>query len=141
METQMDINDVTDRVRRTSINWVLSMQKAYGQEVGLKCFDVMRQTFGEDLVGAVLFGIMEGHTRTNEVTIKWNGTPDRRVIEAIKEVRYLTGMGLKEAKDVVDAALVRDSTFPLSFEMQQSDNADKLERSIHNIEQAGFTVY
>ena len=137
----LSIDNVTERVRRTSINWVLAMQKEYGQEMGLKCFDIMRQTFGEDLVGAVLFGIMEGKNRSNEVTIKWNGDPNRRVIETIKEIRFLTGFGLKEAKDVVDAALTRESTFVLSYDMQKPEHSDRLERSIQTIEQCGFVVY
>lgn len=136
----LSIDNVTERVRRTSINWVLAMQKEYGQEMGLKCFDVIRQTFGEDLVGAVLFGIMEGNHRSDELTIKWDGDPNRRVIEAIKEIRFLTGLGLKDAKDIVDKSLTTDSTFRLTFEMQQAENAARLERSIQTIEQCGFAV-
>ena len=136
----MDTNDITDPVRRASVNWILAMQKQYGQEMGLKCFDVMRQTFGEDLVGAVMFGILSGKNFHSEITIRWNGDPNRRVIEAIKEIRHITGMGLREAKDVVDKALDSNSTFPLSFEMRKDENTNVLDRALRNIEAAGFDI-
>lgn len=131
---------VTDQVRRASINWVLSMQKAYGQEVGMKCFDVMRETFGEDLCGAVLFGIMEG-VRNDHITIRTDPVNFTRKIEAIKEVRYISGMGLKEAKDAVEDSCFKDVTFPLSWEMLRDEGRNKLENSIRVLEMIGVKVY
>ena len=131
---------VTDRVRRASINWVLAMQSAYGQEVGMKCFDVMRETFGEDLCGAVLFGIMEG-VRGDQITIRTSDHELTRKIEAIKEVRYISGWGLKEAKDAVEAACSRDVTVTLSYDMLKQENSHKLEQSIRVLEQVGVRVY
>ena len=79
---------ITDRVRRASINWVLAMQSAYGQETGMKCFDVMRESFGEDLCGAVLFGIMEG-VRSDQIIIRTTTDNLHRKIEAIKDILIL----------------------------------------------------
>ncbi len=132
--------NVTDRVRRASINWVLAMQSAYGQEMGLKCFDVMRETFGEELCGAVLFGIMEG-TRGDQITIRTSDHSLTRKIEAIKEVRHISGWGLKEAKDAVEAACHRDVVVTLSYDMLRQENGHKLDQSIRVLEQVGVKVY
>ena len=130
---------ITDRVRRASINWVLAMQSAYGQETGMKCFDVMRESFGEDLCGAVLFGIMEG-VRGDQLSIRISD-PNYRKIEAIKEVRHLSGMGLKESKDAVEDACFKDVTVSLSYDMLKQENSHKLDQSIRVLEQVGVTVF
>jgi hypothetical protein len=131
---------ITDRVRRASINWVLAMQKSYGQEMGLKCFDVMRETFGEDLCGAVLFGIMEGG-RSDAITIRTTTDNLTRKIEAIKEIRHISGMGLKEAKDAVEGACFKEVVVPLSYDMLKQENSYKLDQSIRVLEQVGVTVF
>lgn len=139
-QTILSTKDITDRVRRTSINWVLVMQKEYGQEIGLKCFDVMRQTFGEDLCGSVLFGIMEG-VRGDSITIRTTTNNLTRKIEAIKEIRHISGMGLKEAKDAVEDACFKEVVVRLSYDMLKEENSRKLDQSIHILEQVGVTVF
>ena len=130
---------VTDAVRRASINWVLAMQKAYGQETGMKCFDVMRETFGEELCGAVMFGIMEGR-RGDQLSIRVSD-PDYRKIEAIKEIRHLSGIGLKEAKEAVEDAVWKEVTIPLSYDMLKEENQYKVDASIANLDSFGVTVF
>lgn len=130
---------VTDHVKRTSINWLLAMQNEYGQEMGLKCFDVMRATFGEDLVGAVMFGLLSGQ-KSDMITIRLSNPRIYRKIEAIKEVRAITGFGLKEAKDAVEAAEWKDVSLVISTNYQSLDHRSKLETSISSLESAGFTV-
>ena len=131
---------ITDRVRRASINWVLAMQSAYGQETGMKCFDVMRESFGEDLCGAVLFGIMEG-VRGDQIIIRTTTDKLSRKIEAIKEVRHISGWGLKESKDAVEDACFKDVTVSLSDDMLKQENSHKLDQSIRVLEQVGVTVF
>jgi hypothetical protein len=117
------------------------MQKEYGQEMGLKCFDVMRQTFGEDLCGSVLFGILEGRSYADTLIIGTaaNQTITRK-IEAIKYVRAITGLGLKEAKDAVEAAENRDVTIEISWEYRKIENQTTLERYIKDLEYCGVSV-
>lgn len=131
---------VTDRVRRASINWVLAMQKEYGQEVGMKCFDVMRETFGEELCGQVLFGIMEG-ARGDQLVIRTTTDNLVRKIEAIKEVRMLTGWGLKEAKDAVEDACFKEVAIPLTYDMMKEENSRHVDNAIQVLERAGVTVF
>ena len=132
--------NITDQIRRASVSWVLAMQKEYGHEMGLKCFDVMRQTFGEDLVGTVMFGILSGQMHNEVITFRWNKDPNRKLIEAIKEVRYMSGMGLKEAKDCVETAIIRDASFAVKPELLEPDNAARLNHSLRILENSGFTV-
>jgi len=129
---------ITDRVRRASINWVLAMQKEYGQEMGLKCFDAMRSTFGEDLVGAVMFGILSG-VRGDSLTLSVRD-PNYRKIESIKTVRHLTGLGLKEAKDIVEAAVFKPVTVSVIATFLEPDNDRQLENAIRELENAGMMV-
>lgn len=131
---------VTDAVRRASINWVLAMQKAYGQETGMKCFDVMRETFGDELSGAVMFGIMEGR-RGDQIVIRTKTADLTRKIEAIKEVRHISGMGLKEAKDAVEQSVWDEVVIPLSYDMMKESNQHILDNAIANLDRCGVTVF
>ena len=131
---------VADAVRRASINWVLAMQKAYGQETGMKCFDVMRETFGDELSGAVMFGIMEGR-RGDQIVIRSRTADLTRKIEAIKEVRHISGMGLKEAKDAVENSVWDEVVIPLSYDMMKESNQHILDNAIANLDRCGVTVF
>lgn len=131
---------LTDAVRRASINWVLAMQKAYGQETGMKCFDVMRETFGDELCGAVMFGILEGR-RGDQIVIKSKTADLTRKIEAIKEVRHISGMGLKEAKDAVEKSVWDEVVIPLSYDMMKESNQHILDNAIANLDRCGVTVF
>lgn len=131
---------ITDRVRRASINWVLAMQKEYGQEMGMKCFDVLRETYGDELSGQVLFGIMEG-VRGDQLVIRTTTNLLTRKIEAIKEVRMLTGWGLKEAKDAVEDACFKDVTIPLTYDMMKEENGRRVDNAIQVLEKSGVTVF
>jgi ribosomal protein L7/L12 len=108
--------------------------------MGLKCFDVIRETFGEDLVAAVLFGIMEGRTG-DTITIRTTTHNLSHKIEAIKEIRYLSGYGLKEAKDAVEDACYKEVVVPLKPEMLKQENDILLDSAIRNLEHAGVTVF
>lgn len=99
-----------------SANWVLAAQREFGDETGMRCFDVMREVFDDDLAGAVLFSIMNGY-RSDTITIQsLNGQDINNKINCIKTVRALTGMGLKEAKDAVEAAVYRPVKLRLTAE-------------------------
>lgn len=139
--TTLSTDDITDRVRRQTIGWVQVMQSEYGQSMGLKCFDVIRQTFGEDLCGAVLFGILSGHSYGDKLTITTAiNQPVTRKIEAIKTVRHITGMGLKEAKDAVEASEFSNVDILLSWEYRKPEHAGELERHVKDLERCGLTV-
>lgn len=139
-QTTLSTNNITDRVRRQTIAWVQTMQREYGQDMGMKCFDVIRETFGEDLCGAVLFGLMEGKSHdTLSIFTSINQSVNRK-IEAIKIVRTLTGWGLKEAKDAVEACEYRSVDLDISWELRKVENQDKVERYVRELEMCGVSV-
>ena len=127
----------TDRSVRSTIMWLKAMQREHGTDVGMKCFDTMRAVFGEDMVGAVTFGLMDGWRGGSSVTIRGDA---HSKIEAIKMVRSLTGYGLKEAKDAVEAALWRDVDIVIKPELQEPDNYKILERDLETLEKTGLAV-
>lgn len=128
---------VTEKIRRASINWLLTIQQETGNEVAMKCYDVMREGFGEDLAGAVLFGLMSGdHGGT--LFIRWanpNHGLDNK-INAIKSVRYLTGVGLGEAKTAVESCVDTDCKLILKEEIPR----DEVDAQIRELERAGLIV-
>lgn len=117
--------------------WLKSMQREHGTDVGMKCFDTMRAVFGEDMVGAVTFGLMDGFRGGDTVTISGDAL---QKIEAIKMVRSLTGMGLKEAKDAVEAAAWRNVDIVILPGLQQPENYKSLERDLETLEKTGLRV-
>ena len=82
---------------------------------------------------------MEGR-RGDQLSIKVSD-PDYRKIEAIKEIRHLSGMGLKEAKDAVEDAVWKEVSIPLSHEMLKEENQYKIDAAIATLERCGITVF
>lgn len=88
---------------RTGAEFLLAMQNYYGTAKAMEMWDNLRPAIGEDLAGDIFFGIMSGNFN-GYVKVKISGSPDAtRKIEAIKAVRAVSGMGLKEAKDFVES--------------------------------------
>lgn len=106
--------------------------------MGLKCFDVMRQTFGEDLVGAVMFGILSG-AKSDNLRLKVDNKNSYRKIEAIKAIRCLSRLGLKEAKDLIEAAEWRSVDLKIEDGVYTGDQ-DYIEEQIANLKAAGVIV-
>jgi len=127
----------TERSIRSTVMWLKAMQREHGTDVGMKCFDTMRAVFGEDMVGAVTFGLMDGFRGGDTVTIRGSA---HAKIEAIKLVRTLSGCGLKEAKDAVEAAEWRDVDFTILPSYCDPGNYNVLERYLQELERTGVAV-
>ena len=128
----------TERSIRSTVMWLKAMQREYGTDVGMKCFDTMRTVFGEDMVGAVTFGLMDGF-RGGGDTVTIRGSANYK-IEAIKLVRTISGCGLKEAKDAVEAADWRDVDVKLLPNFCDPENYSVLERHLQELERTGVAV-
>lgn len=127
---------VTQRALIHTINWVRVMTSEYGNETGMKCFDAMRESFGEELAGAVLSGFLTRQITPSSVILsatdytKMNGN----FINVIKVVRALSGCGLREAKEIVEtirdngkSALEIGSRFD-AFANSSDDNIAEIDR-------------
>lgn len=131
----MESLEITQKVRRASISWLLTMQEEYGNEVAMKCYDVMREGFGEDLAGAVLFGIMTNN-HGDTLRIRWVTNTINDKIRAIKAVRAISGLGLGEAKNLVEAAASDEMQVKIKNEMEH----DIIRAYIVELEEAGVHV-
>lgn len=76
--------------------FIKNLCETYGSQQGMAVWDHIRQGLGEQIASDIFLGML---TSTGEIRITYIGD---RYIEAIKEVRVLTGWGLKEAKDFCD---------------------------------------
>lgn len=115
----------------STVNWVKTMHADLGQEMGMKCFDVIRETYGDELAGAVLFSLMDANPRAKLTLKSITFSFDR--IGVIKCIRAISGLGLKESKDLSDV-LYAGQSVEITI---ASDNLESKERYdsvvVHNI--------
>lgn len=95
---------ITQNMVRSSTRWLLAMQKEAGTDEAMKCYDVMRAVFGDELASAVLFGIMQHPSGKLSIGIQWTAPYSlHNKIQAIKALRQLTGYGLADAKTAIES--------------------------------------
>jgi len=76
---------------------IKSLSEVYGSSEGLAVWDKIRSHLSEQMASDIFLGMLMGPSQLTIIRI------GHYKIEAIKEVRAFTGMGLKEAKDFVEA--------------------------------------
>lgn len=89
----------SSKVVRAARTFIKSVCEVYGPDRGLEFWDNIRKNLGEDIASDIFFGMIT-QAGTDEVLVKSIGV---QKINAIKEVRQLTGWGLKESKDFIDS--------------------------------------
>lgn len=87
-------------VVRSARNFIGCLCETYGSEQGMAVWDHIRKGLGEQIASDIFLGMLTGQGDIRVISM------GGQFIEAIKEVRGLTGWGLKEAKDFCDK--VRD---------------------------------
>lgn len=85
-------------VVRSARAFIRSLCETYGHTQGMDVWDKIREVLGDQAASDIFLGMLTGDYQG--LTVKSVG---HLKIEAIKEVRNFTGMGLKEAKDFVEA--------------------------------------
>ena len=74
---------------------------------------------------------------------KYNDGTQRRIfskVNAIKSVRTLTGWGLKESKEAVDAAMVNPNNSAIEFELSTVCSLRSIITAKNHLNQTGFIV-
>jgi Ribosomal protein L7/L12 C-terminal domain len=95
-----DFNYLPDmRVVRSARSFIKSLCEVYGAKEGMVVWDKIRNTLSDQMACDIFHGMLIG---TDDVEVISIG--DQK-IEAIKEVRGFTGMGLKESKDFVESVM------------------------------------
>lgn len=80
----------------TGARFMNALTKSYGTERGMAVYDACRAVMGDEVAGAIMFGIMGNKIKTG---IKIDD-PGFNKISTIKEIRSFLNVGLKEAKDL-----------------------------------------
>jgi len=89
----------------------MALAAEFGPERANQMFDALAETIGHDVRVAVFLALLTGESiATHVVFRRTTTTAQSSIVPAIKVVRTATGLGLKEAKDLVDAAADRDTT-------------------------------
>ena len=103
------------RVVSSARSFIKSLCEVYGPTQGLVVWDKIRSTLSEQMASDIFLGMLIGPTQ-----IEFHSFGVYK-IEAIKEVRAFTGMGLKEAKDFVENATY---TNPGIIDISTKDHAE-----------------
>ena len=110
-EKIMDASEVAQpkfslAIMEASVNYMRVLLDEYGDDMGRERVNALFEAVHPDLAGEVMMYLL---TQGSQYRVKIgidHSVPraQRRKIHAIKEVRGYTGMGLKEAKEAVEAA-------------------------------------
>ena len=139
--------EITDRIRKATIHWISTIRRDAGEEVALKCLEVMREVVSSDLVDSVWLGILTGE-RGDRLVISRNHNKPLMKINAIREIRCLTKNGLREVKDLVESMentrlekdfVISDQLFEL-YKDQSEMLCKIISDSILALQDAGFNV-
>lgn len=99
---------IDDKIREQlvhdAIKFVRSLSNAIGEESALKMWENFNASFGQELKGAVLFGLLTGED-VSSLCFRRTSSSSFCHVSVIKAIRTATGLGLVESKDLVDKAL------------------------------------
>lgn len=122
------MTDISNQLIRSGIRFLKDLQDELGTDKGLAVWDKMREAMGDEVAGAILFGIMKGMRHGIRLT---KIGPQK--INAIKLVRECTGLGLKDAKDLVERVEYNKYPQDLALNYMSSDQIDNYARQFENI--------
>ena len=98
---KLSVDDILDAIKELSVIEAADLSKKIEEEFGIQAAAPVAYG-GPAAAGGGGGGVEEAEEQT-EFTVTLTGAGDKK-IQVIKEVRALTSLGLKEAKDLVDSA-------------------------------------
>jgi large subunit ribosomal protein L7/L12 len=98
---KLSVDDILDAIKELSIIEAADLSKKIEEEFGIEASGPMMMA-GAPSAGGTAAPAEEAEEQT-EFDVILQGAGDKK-IQVIKEVRALTNLGLKEAKDLVDSA-------------------------------------
>ena len=98
---KLSVDDILDAIKELSVIEAADLSKKIEEEFGIQAAAPVAYG-GPAPAGGGAGGAEEPEEQT-EFTVTLTGAGDKK-IQVIKEVRALTSLGLKEAKDLVDSA-------------------------------------
>ena len=97
---KLSVGDILDAIKELSIIEAAELSKKIEEEFGIQAAAPMAMAGGPAAGGAAAEEEAEEQTEFDVIL----GAAGDKKIQVIKEVRALTSLGLKEAKDLVDSA-------------------------------------
>lgn len=118
-------------VVRSARSFIRTLCETYGSDKGMVVWDHIRKGLGDQMASDIFLGMLTGQQDLRVISL------GQEFIGAIKEVRWLTGLGLKEAKDFCDA--VRDKG-PQVINVEHLADDAKVEQFVNNMRKLGCRV-
>lgn len=100
MSTQQNIDTLVEQLSQLSVLDMAKLKTALEEKWGVKAAAAAPMMMAAPAAGAAAAPAAE----STEFKVTLETTPDDKKIGVIKAVREITGLGLKEAKDMVDGA-------------------------------------
>jgi large subunit ribosomal protein L7/L12 len=98
---KLSVDDILDAIKELSVIEAADLSKKIEEEFGIQAAAPV--AYGGPAPAGGGGGAAEEAEEQTEFTVTLTGAGDKK-IQVIKEVRALTNLGLKEAKDLVDSA-------------------------------------
>jgi large subunit ribosomal protein L7/L12 len=98
---KLSVDDILDAIKELSVIEAADLSKKIEEEFGIQAAAPV--AYGGPAPAGGGGGAAEEAEEQTEFTVTLTGAGDKK-IQVIKEVRALTSLGLKEAKDLVDSA-------------------------------------
>lgn len=92
----------SDQLTTLALEFIRTAREEAG-DLGADRVYAMMDAFDPELRDELMFRLITGEMSGN-IRIRRDNSKDARIIEAIKSIRFMSGFGLKESKDVIDAA-------------------------------------
>lgn len=109
MEKHLTVED--EEVIISGLEFLSALGRRHGSERAMDLWNAMGSALGDDIKGAVFFRMLTGYsTRAVRARVISSSPHFPNMVSAIKAVRTATGMGLKDAKDLVDASKTETTT-------------------------------
>jgi large subunit ribosomal protein L7/L12 len=99
VSTQQNIDTLVEQLSQLSVLDMAKLKTALEEKWGVKAAAAAPM-----MMAAPAAGAPAAAAESTEFKVTLEATPDDKKISVIKVVREITGLGLKEAKDVVDGA-------------------------------------
>jgi len=99
---KLSVDDILEAIKELSIIEAADLSKKIEEEFGIQAAGPMQAYAGPGPAGGAAAEAEEAEEQT-EFDVVLTAAGDKK-IQVIKEVRALTNLGLKEAKDLVDGA-------------------------------------
>jgi ribosomal protein L7/L12 len=93
----------SNRLTVLSLEFIRAAREEAG-DLGADRVYAMMDAFDPELRDELMFRLIVGDV-TGDIKIRRDNSTDNNVIGAIRSIRFMSGLGLKESKDVTDAAI------------------------------------